>query len=385
MRIGIDISATLIDSAGSGIYIRNLVNTLREMCPAHEYLLFAFGRNRAIHRSCIVGGRLENVLRDIIWTPVLLPIKAQQAGVDILHLPAHRAPLICPVPMVVTFHDLTLLRYPEAFNAWTRYYSRITFPMIVRRATRIIAVSESTKRDLVNLLAVPADKVTVVYEGPQAGLHPIEDPSVIEQTLQEYRLRRPFILHVGTLEPRKNIPRLLRAYHYLRVTRSLPHTLVLVGRLGWRYREIFDTITELRLSDEIRWLGYTPVDALARLYSAANVLVYPSLYEGFGLPVLEAMVCGCPVVTSNVSSLPEVVGDAGITIDPTDGNALAEALYHVVSDSGLAAEMRRRGLERAKLFTWEQTATKTLEVYYQAARQASSDRLERSKRNAYRD
>jgi len=385
MRIGIDISATRIDRAGSGIYIRSLVNALRETCPTHEYRLVAFGRDQSSHHHRTVADRVENVLRDLIWTPVLLPLRAQQARLDVLHLPAHRAPLVCAVPMVVTFLDLTPLRYPETFNVWSRYYSRVTFPVIVRRAERIIAISENTKRDLEVLLGVPSEKITVIYLGSRAGLHPVQDRDTVERTLRDYGLERPFILHVGTLEPRKNIPRLLQAFSHLCAATAVAHTLVFVGRPGWQYQGIFDTIKVLGLSDKVRMVGYIPVDALACLYSAADVLAYPSLYEGFGLPVLEAMACGCPVVTSNVSSLPEVAGDAAVMVDPTDVRQLAEAIYRVISDHDLAARMRHRGVERAQLFTWERTAARTVDVYHQAAKQAAADRLERSKRNTDRD
>ncbi len=238
-----------------------------------------------------------------------------------------------------------------------------------RQVDHIIAVSESTKRDLIRLLGVPEDRVSVIYEAAHPLFSPVTNTDALDRTRARYQLTSPFMLFVGTLEPRKNLPTLLRAFRGLRDKYKSPASLVIVGNRGWLADEVDRTIAELNLGDAVRFLGGIPNDELVYLYNAATAFVFPSFYEGFGLPPLEAMACGTPVITSNVSSLPEVVGDAAMLINPEDVDALTVAMARVLSDEKIQREMRDKGLKRAQAFSWERAASETLAVYRQVAGQ----------------
>ncbi len=265
---------------------------------------------------------------------------------------------------MVTVHDLAYLRLPDRLPTGRRRYFAALTRASVRRASRVLAVSESTKRDIVELLGVPPEQIAVTPLAADRSFRPVTGEA-LEVFLGEQGIVRPFVLSVGTLEPRKNLPTLLRAF--ARIAAEMPHDLVLAGPEGWMTDEIHETRRRLDLGDRLRFTGYVDAEALPAWYSAADLFVYPSLYEGFGLPPLEAMACGTPVITSDVSSLPEVVGDAGLTVPPTDEMALAEAMRRVLGDPAIGADLRKRGLERAKRFSWEQTAALTMAAYRDAA------------------
>jgi glycosyltransferase involved in cell wall biosynthesis len=265
-------------------------------------------------------------------------------------------------PFVLTVHDLSYLFFPQGFRALNRSYLQTFTRLSVRRARRVIAVSESTKRDLVEQYGLSPDKVDVVHNGVDPGFQPLPVGQVAAFR-REKGLPDRFILFVGTLEPRKNVVRLVEAY--ARLTKERP-PLMLVGGKGWLYDEIFTRVEALGLSSEVRFVGYVPADALPLWYSAADLFVYPSLYEGFGLPPLEAMACGTAVISSTASSLPEVVGEAGLLIDPADTEALAKAMEQVLSDTEMRKQMQSAGLVQAQNFSWEKTARQTIESYRRA-------------------
>jgi glycosyltransferase involved in cell wall biosynthesis len=262
----------------------------------------------------------------------------------------------------VTIHDLSFLFYPRSFRVVNRLYLRLLTRLSVQRAGRVLAVSASTRRDVIRYYGVPAEKVDVVYNGVDPAFEPLPGDQVAVFRARQ-GLPDRFILFVGTLEPRKNVARLIRAYAQL--PRSRP-PLLLVGGKGWFYEDIFRLVEEMDLSADVHFVGYVPAEDLPLWYNAADLFVYPSLYEGFGLPPLEAMACGTPVVASTSSSLPEVVGDAGLLVDPADTAGLAAALQAGVSDAGVRARLRQAGPERARQFSWQATARETVDSYRRA-------------------
>lgn len=361
MKIGIEISSTRTNQAGTGIYVAQLLHALQSLAgEEHTIQTFSSSLKRFMGNRKTIRSRLDTLFHDLLWTQVILPWKIARSGVDVIHLPANIGPVLKTRPTVVTIHDMALFRYPDYFTPWQRYSWLTLLPIVARRANLIITVSEFSKSEIVSVLGVAPDKVCVVYNGASANFQPLGTTQV-ERIKQKYALDE-FVLVVGTLEPRKNTKRLLQAFAQLK-QQGVSHTLVHVGAKGWFYNDILAEIDRLNIKESVRMLGYISLEDLNALYSAAAVAAYPSLYEGFGLPVLEAMQCGCPVVTSNCTSLPEVIGDAGIMVDPYDVDALAKALHRVLADPGLAATLREQGLAQAQTFSWEKCARQTIAAY----------------------
>ena len=322
MRVALDVSPLRLTRAGSARYVGGLRDALRPRVDVHEV---AWGG----------AGRVTAAARDAFWYPLALPRAARDA--DVLHCPTFRGPFASQTPLVVTVLDLAVLRHPELFNAWTRTYSRFAVPRVVRAARRVIAISAFTKSELVDVLGVDPARVTVIGVPPRDAFSPEGD-----QASGDY------VLAVGTLEPRKNLSRAVEAAKRAGVE------LRVAGARGWGSVEL----------DGTRWLG-TPDDAeLARLYRGARALVYPSLYEGFGIPILEAMRCGTPVVTSRGGSTEEVAGGAAVLVDPYDVASIADGIVEADRRRG---ELREAGFARAAAFTWDDVATRTIDVYEAAA------------------
>ncbi len=351
-------------SAGISWYIYHLLQNL----PASQFEFTVFtseGRARRDFRQLHYAfSRLptrQPIVR-IVWEQVVQPLALLRERIDLLHALAFAGPLSISIPWVVTVYDLSFIRYPDSFNRANRTYLKWATGSAVRRANRVIAISESTKRDLVNHYRIPPERITVVYCGRDCA------PSQPDHSaVESWRIRRGlpdhFILHVGTLEPRKNIPRLVRAFARARRSAHLPLHLVLVGAKGWKYDEVDRVIAQEQVEDCVVFAGYVPQAELPLWYRAAEAFVYPSLYEGFGLPPLEAMAAGLPVVCSNASSLPEVVGDAALVVPPEDETALADSIVRIASDSALREELVTRGKQQAGKFSWERTAHETALVY----------------------
>jgi glycosyltransferase involved in cell wall biosynthesis len=264
-------------------------------------------------------------------------------------------------------HDLTFMRYPEHAPPGLVSYLNEAVPRSVRRARLILADSESTRRDLIEMLQTPPDKVRVVYAGVGSEFRPVTDVVALAAVKTRYQLAQPFILTVGTLQPRKNHLRLVQAFSRVAAAHR-DVRLVIAGGKGWSYDETAAEIARLNLGDRVIFPGFVSEEDLAAVYSLARALAFPSLYEGFGLPVLEAMACGTPVVCANASSLPEVAGDAAVLVDPLDVDGLAEALERVLDDDVLRQELIRRGHERAARFTWAAAANALLAAYCEAVR-----------------
>jgi len=298
----------------------------------------------------------------ILWEQLLQPSAARRAKLDLLHGMVFVGPMGSSCPFVVTIHDLSFLFYPQSFRPVNRLYLKLFARLSARRARRVVAVSESTKHDAVKQYGIAADKVDVVHNGVDPAFRPFPAEQV-SAFRADRGLPERFILFVGTLEPRKNIARLIQAYAQLPGARP---PLFFVGGKGWFYDEIFALVERLNLGAEVHFAGYVSTEDLPWWYNAAQVFVYPSLYEGFGLPPLEAMACGTPVISSTASSLPEVVGQAGLLVDPTDTEGLAAAMQRCLADANLRAQMRTMGLARAAGFSWRETARHTVDSYRRA-------------------
>jgi glycosyltransferase involved in cell wall biosynthesis len=325
MRVGLDVSPLDQTAAGTARYLAQL----------------AQGSGVDLVRFAHHGeGRAVTAYRDAVWYPLVLPRLARRARLDVLHCPTFRAPLAPPAcPLVVTVHDLAVLRHPETFNQWTRRYSRLCVPRVARAARLVIAVSEHTKRELVDLLRTPEEKIRVVPN----GVADVFGPNGPAET-------GDYVLAVGTLEPRKNLARLAEA------TRLLGVDLRIAGGSGWGRVELGEV--------GVRPLGRVSDEELARLYRGARCLAYPSLYEGFGIPIVEAMASGTPVVTSRGGATEEVAGGAGVLVDPLDPASIAAGIEEAVARR---EELVRAGLDRAREFSWAETARRTAEVYREAA------------------
>jgi glycosyltransferase involved in cell wall biosynthesis len=297
-----------------------------------------------------------------LWTHLRLSWEMARRPPDLLFVPAHVLPIVHPRRSVVTIHDLGYLYYPEAHRLLDRLYLDLSTRYNARAATHLIADSSATKRDLIERYGTEPDKITVVYPGyDNTVFQLVQDEKAIGSVKARYGIAGDYALFVGTLQPRKNLIRLMEAFSNIQYPISNIQ-LVIAGKKGWLYREIFQQVEKLGLEGKVVFTGYVPGGDLPALLSGARLFVFPSLYEGFGLPVLEAMACGTPVVCSNVSSLPEVAGDAAILVDPLDVEGLAAALERVLGDEELRAELIERGFERVRKFSWERCARETLNV-----------------------
>lgn len=295
----------------------------------------------------------------VLWEQLFQPAHVVRDDIDLLHGPAYALPFICPTRCAVTVHDLSFFVYPLAFNPGNRVYLRLMTRLAARRADAVIAVSEHTRQDVIRLLNVPAGRVHTVPNGVDQDFHPLPEHAVQTFRIQR-RLPERFILCISTIEPRKNLTTLIRAYAALG---EIEHRLVIGGGRGWKYESVFALIEELGLNNRVWLPGFIQHNELPYWYNAADVFVFPSIYEGFGLPPLEAMACGTPVIVSNTSSLPEVVGSAGLLMDPNDVNAWTDAIHRVLTDETLAASMVEQGLARAGRFSWKLSAEGTVAVY----------------------
>jgi glycosyltransferase involved in cell wall biosynthesis len=369
LHVGVNAHLLSLDgnyrSAGINWYIHNLLCHLPEADPTVVYTVFLGDRRYAGMPGIELRfARLPThrpPLR-IAWEQLAQPWAMRRAGVDLAHGPAFVGPQAGGCPFVVTVHDLSFLLFPQGFRALNRFYLRHFTRLSVRKARRVIAVSESTKQDLVRCYGLSPAKIDIVHNGVDASFRPLPAGQVAAFRAKR-NLPDRFILFVGTLEPRKNVVRLIEAYAHLPSDRP---PLMLVGGKGWLYDEVFARVEACSLTAEVQFVGYVPAEELPLWYNAADLLVYPSLYEGFGLPPLEAMACGTPVVTSTASSLPEVVGQAGLLVDPTDVEALAAAMQQALAERDVRERMRAAGLARAQSFSWQKTASGTVGSYRRA-------------------
>jgi glycosyltransferase involved in cell wall biosynthesis len=313
--------------------------------------------------------------RRILWEQTRLAVASR--NLKLLHGLAFAAPLAARCPTVITVHDLSFLRFPDAFRPFHRCYLGLITRVSALKAARVIAVSESTRQDVISLCQVPSEKVVVIPNGVTRAFSPAPSDQ-IAAFRQQKGLPQRYILFVGTLEPRKNLVRLIDAYAEVcracrlpgqgrEATQSTvqrwPPALVIVGGKGWFYDKILARVAELGLSEDVIFPGFVPADELPWWYRAADLFVYPSVFEGFGLPVLEAMACGTPTITSAVSSLPEVAGDAALLVNPEDTDGLTDAILQILADQTLADQLREAGFRQVERFSWAHTAIATAAVY----------------------
>jgi len=385
MRVGID-ALSVGNRSGSGVYTRKLVENLLAIDRRNEYIVLWPAGLEEIPAPHASNAKLITVQT---WNPIGRSIRsrlafsgAQTGGVkvDVFHFPASVGPFLGPfeafavalgasvagrVRTVVTVHDLSFVRHPECFGLAKRQYYRTAIGRGARLAHTVIADSVSARSDLVELAGVSPEKICVIPLGVEPELRPVRDDRVLQIVRKKYSLPDRFILFLGTIEPRKNIVRIVEAFASLR--ERLPHHLVIAGRKGWKYQDVFRAVNRLRLESNVHFPGRIAEQDVAALYSLADIFVWPSLYEGFGLPVLEAMACGVPVVTSNTSSLPEVAGSAAIMVDPLSTEEIAGAIMRLVEDAPLRGQLIAKGFVRASELTWRRTAASTLLVYEQLA------------------
>lgn len=378
MRIGID-ATPVGNRSGTGYYTGKLIEYLGRADSENEYFLYcAPGYRQHLEHSSMFEYPNFRVVQVPVrgralgfgWKQVWLPRQIKKEGIDLFHFPAFIGSLRTGPPSIVTVHDLCFVLFPEAFSRIRRWYYKRIIPRSIRNSHSIIVDSDSTKNDLFRYLGVKSDRVHRVYLGVDpVRFYKVTRGRELDRLRNAYSLPSDFILYVGTLEPRKNITRLLRAFAYGVLSKGLPYKLVIAGRKGWLYEGIFREVRAMNLGEHVYFPGYVkPVD-LAGLYSMARAFAYPSLYEGFGLPCLEAMSCGTPVLASSTSALPEVVGDCAVIVNPISTESIAEGLRRICSDEELNRRLSSLGPRRASRFSWLTTAKKTVEVYNKTYRE----------------
>jgi len=383
MRIGIDCRTILNPKAGNraGIahYTYYLVKSLLALNKLDEFVLFFDHSARDIVKEFLEPNSTIRFFSfsqyrrylPFVYSHLFSAINVRREKLDVFHSPANVVPLGYRGPFTVTIHDLAIYRHPELFPSKQGFSVKYLVPKTVQRADRIIAVSESTKRDVQEFFEIPEEKISVVYEGVLYERFNTTNKEEIEKLRAQFGITGNFLLFVGTLEPRKNLIRLLEAF-YLLLERSSGFKdsvqLVVTGAKGWLYDSIFEEVESRKFGQRVIFTGYLNAAEIAALYVNAYAFVYPSLYEGFGLPVLEAMAAGTPVITSNVSSMPEIAGSAALLLDPIDIEGLSSAIERVLGDPELRSELSRKGRMQAKRFSWKRCAEETLAVYRSVSR-----------------
>lgn len=365
MHIGIDCRLPYYQMGGISQYILHLLPALAALDGENGYTVFHSRKDGRFHTPAA-----PNFHRRNLWTPChhrlerwALTAELLPHRLDVLHSPDFIPPQGGAKRRIITIHDLNFIYYPQFLTAESRRYYNGQIQWAVQTADHISADSHATRQDLINLLHVPPEKVTTIHLAANPIYTQLLHVSHLAPRSSPFNLPPGFILFVGTLEPRKNLPMLIHVYHQLRQETRLDVPLVLAGRKGWMYEEIFATIEQLGLQEHVRHLPGLNDEQLAQLYKTAGVLVTPSFYEGFGLPALEAQHCGCPAIVSNRGSLPEIVGEQGVMLPPDDQTAWAQTIYQVLTDSTLRHQMIENGFIQAKTFSWRKTAESTLKLY----------------------
>ncbi len=373
-HIGIDVTSAIMQGGGIGRYTRELVRALTKVDNIHQYRLFSAKQPPVFpvtdplpqgphisHHPAPLGERWLYRL----WYRLKLPLPVQwvTGQLDLFHSPDFVLPPVSGrIPTLLTVHDLSFAHYPEVFPEPLVRYLNTVVPWSVARATHILADSQATKDDLTAIWQVAPEKVTVLYSGVDSRFRPVESAAEITAVRERYNLAdSPYILAVGTVQPRKNYQMLIRAFAPL--ADQFPHNLVIAGGKGWLYEEMMAEVAWQGLESRVRFIGFVADEHLPALYSGAALYVFPSLYEGFGLPILEAMGCGVPVLTSNASSLPEVAGDAAMQLAPKDKMAWTDAIARLLADDSRRAQMVAAGFRRVRQFSWQKSAQQLLTIY----------------------
>lgn len=385
MALRIVIDSRHVKDFGVGTYIRNLVRGLSKVDSENHYTLIAHrddisefaGLGANFHPAAY--DRRDSQALDNVAFPVFL----RRVSADLFHIPLHQVPLNMPKPYVATVHDLSALLYGE-HHGWRRQLQRLRVRRGLMRAELVVAVSAATRRDVENLLGIPPQRIRLIYNAPDPRF--LEHPTAADaraagpdaqeryrlRILERYQIKPPYILYVGNIRPQKNVPRLVEAFAVLRGQLAEQEQLrelglLIIGEEISRYPAVRLAVMESRVDNYVRFLGFVPIDTLRVLYETASVFAFPSLYEGFGLPPLEAMAAGTPVVTSNASSLPEVVGDAAVIVNPENVFDIARGLRDVLLDEELRATLIERGYRQVRRFSWEENARQVLKIYREVA------------------
>jgi glycosyltransferase involved in cell wall biosynthesis len=361
MLIGIDASrATAARRTGTENYSLHLIRELLALGEGHRFRLYF----NQLPPADLFAGLTERRIMPFprLWTHARLSWEMLLRPPDLLFVPSHVLPVAHPRHSVATVHDLGYHYFPEAHTLSQNLYLRWSTRYNARAAARVLADSEATCRDLVHYYRVPEDRIAVVYPGRDESMAPVTDPVLLDAVRARYGLTDPYLLYVGTLQPRKNLVRLVQAFASL-LSLDLDLSLVLAGQKGWLYKDIVSQVHRLGLDNRVLLTGYVPDVDLAPLLSGALAFVFPSLYEGFGLPVLEAMACGTPVICASTSSLPEAAGDAALLVNPLDIESLTEAMVQIGTDEGLRRDLVERGFQQVERFSWERCAREAMAVF----------------------
>lgn len=369
LKIGIIYGGISEQKAGMDHYLHQVLLAMKRLAPQHRYTLIDHRPGNTPFKEQFEHLLLElpdGPLRVSRWN--LRTVPAVLSRFDLVFSPGLYGPVRIPagVASVMVVHDLTRYLFPDffQFNLVQKALDRLVYPAMLRRYDHLLAVSQATRQDLMRRFRIRGEKITVAYHGAEPDLKPLSRQRAERVLADTYGLKSPFALFLGTLEPRKNIPNLLRAF--AAIQGQIPHDLVLVGQKGWKWEPIFEEMKQLNLASRVRWVGYVPDQERVLFYNGADFLVYPSWYEGFGMPLLEAMQCGCPVITSRVSAMPEVVGKAGLLVDPGNTEELQAAMLRLVHEPGLRQKLAEAGRAQAGKFSWDDAARTTLEVFEKA-------------------
>lgn len=368
----IGINARYLQRPITGIerYALELIKNLARLDDVNKYVLF-FNSHEPLNNvvkkhnfeTYVTAVPTKFRLLRIFWEQFWLALELKSNDVNIFHGPSFLSPLKKTCKYVVMIHDLSFFKYPESFTLENKLYFKFFLERSIKSADAIIANSEATKKDIIHYFKVDPLKIHVTYLAVDEKYRPLNNPAKAEEVKKKYGLPEKFILFTGVLSPRKNLERTLLAFCLLKRKRKYPHKFVVVGKKGWLYDPIFEKIKFLNLENDVIFTDYVPEEDLPYFYNLADVFVLASLYEGFGLPIIEAMACGCPVVTSNRSSMPEIAGDAALLVDALKVDDIVAAFEKIIDDPELRATLVKRGFEQVKKFSWKTTAEKTLEVY----------------------
>jgi glycosyltransferase involved in cell wall biosynthesis len=371
LHIAIDAHSVGAQLAGNESYAVNLIEALAEIDQTNLYMLYVTkpaAIDRFANRWPNFKVRQTLPHTPLVRIPLTLSAELRRNPVDVLHV-QFTAPPFAPCPVVTTIHDLSFEHLPETFKRRSRAQLRLTVRRTARKAALILTLSEFSRRDIIETYAVDPERVIVTPAAAPTHFKPVDDETELAKIRERYGIGANYLLSLGSIQPRKNLTRLIEAFQWLRKSRpdDTPPQLVIAGKRGWLDDEIFRAAQQDGLNESVKFIGYVPEEELPALYSGAMCFVYPSYFEGFGLPVLEAMQCGAPVIAGNQTSLPEVAGDAALLFDPFDTRALGEAIARVIDHSDYRAELRAKGLKRAAEFSWIATARLTLKAYEGAA------------------
>jgi glycosyltransferase involved in cell wall biosynthesis len=352
MKIGIDVQTTKGQPTGFGFYVNNLVNALKNVADDDKLVTYSPSEEHDLSTP-----------QRFWWDQVTLPSMAYHSKLDIFHQPAFSVPVFYKGLNVVTIHDvISMLRGDIPF--FSRQYYAKWMPFSYKYADHVITISEHSKKDIIEHLNIAPEQITVIYEAVDDTYKNKVSIGQIDSVLKKYKITGPYILNVGTINPRKNLEFLVRVFAEVKHRNKSNHKLVLTGKKGWHYDQLFELVKDLKLSDEVIFTGYVDEPDKPALYHGATLFAFPSLYEGFGLPPLEAMTCGVPTISSNVSSLPEVIGNGGISLSPNDEEAWVKSII-LLLNSGIEREkLIKLGHIQAAKFSWEKCAKETLDVYH---------------------